>query len=70
MILNKMQQEVLSRKSGFDPNNEEHMKQYSYFLKNSRWNQGCPFFLEWPHVTIPDMIKDKIVRNMFNAKMV
>lgn len=70
MILNKMQQEFLSRKSGFDPENKEHMEEYSYFLKNSRWRSGCPFFLEWPHATVPDMIKDKIVRNMFDAELV
>ena len=69
MILNKMQQEFLSRKSSFEPNNKEHMEEFRFFLKNSRWRSGCPFFLEWPHENVPDMIKDKIVRNMLDVEL-
>jgi hypothetical protein len=64
-----MQQQFLSRKECFNPKNKKHLEYYKSFLKDSSWNNGCPFFLEWPYATIPDMIKDKIVRNMFNVEM-
>ena len=48
----------------FDPNEKNDLKEYAQFLKNGKWVSGCPFYLEWPYLTVPDMIKDKIVRNM------
>ena len=53
----------------FDPNNQEHLNKFEYFLKNNRWDNSCPFFLEWPHESVPHMIKDKIIRNMFNVEL-
>ena len=38
-----------------------YLKDYSYFLKNNHWQQNCPFVLEWPYLTITDMIKDKLI---------
>jgi hypothetical protein len=64
-----MQQEFLSRKECFDPNKEEHLSTFKSFLKTNKWEKGCPFFLEWPYNSIPDMIKDKIIRNMFDVKV-
>ena len=32
-------------------------------MEHGRWpNYVCPFFLEWPYLTIPDMVKDKFAR--------
>jgi hypothetical protein len=69
MILNKLEAEILSKKSTFDPSNQTHLDKYKFFLQNNKWSDCCPFFLEWPYASIPDMIKDKIIRNMFDAKM-
>ena len=69
MILNKLQQEFLSRKECFDPKNKKHLEAYKHFLKQNKWSKGCPFFLEWPYNSIPDMVKDKIIRDMFNVEM-
>ena len=66
MILNTIEQ----AKCVFDPTNQEHLSQYEFFVKNDKWNKSCPFFLEWPYSSVPDMIKDKIIRNMFHAEMV
>ena len=52
----------------FNPNNKEHIEAYKQFLLESRWKNGCPFFLEFPFLTIPHMIQDKIVRNVLGIE--
>jgi hypothetical protein len=48
----------------FNPNSNEDLKMYKYFLDNHSWgNGGCPFELEWPWLSIPDMISHKIAEN-------
>jgi hypothetical protein len=64
MILNKLNQSILLKREVFDAKNPKHIEEVKYFMKNSKWNGICPFFLEWPYLTIPDMIKDKIVRGI------
>ena len=45
----------------FDPNSKEDLKAYKHFLDNHSWgSNGCPFELEWPWLSIPDMISHKI----------
>ena len=46
----------------FNPNNTEDLKEYYDFLNLKSWKNGCSFFLEWPFLSIPDMIQSKIVR--------
>lgn len=47
----------------FDENNKKHVEAYVNFLRTSSWGKtGCPFSLDFPYLTIPDMIKDKLVR--------
>jgi len=45
----------------FDPANKEHVEEFRYFVVNHKWKAGCPFDLVWPYLSIPDMIKDKII---------
>lgn len=52
----------------FNPNNTKDVEDFKYFLKNDKWEKGCPFQVEYPYVSIPDMIKDKIVRNLLQIK--
>ena len=33
-------------------------------MEQSKWGYPCPFFLEEPYITIPDMIKDKFIKHM------
>ena len=68
MILNKLESELMSRKTTFDPKNEEHLDVFKSFLHKKRWGGCCPFFLEWPYNSIPDMIKDKIIKDMFGVE--
>ena len=64
MILNKLNQSILLKREVFDAKNPKHIEEVRFFMKNNKWNGICPFFLEWPYLTIPDMIKDKIVRGI------
>jgi hypothetical protein len=49
-------------KRKFDVNNKKDVEMYKNFLTTRRWGgTGCPFVLEFPHMTIPDMIKDKMM---------
>ena len=49
-------------KRKFDVGNKKDVEMYKSFLVTRRWGSGgCPFVLEFPHLTIPDMIKDKMM---------
>jgi len=74
MILNKAYQEIVSNKKMFDPTSEADMDIARTFFKEASWfktspTNTCPFHLEWPYLTIPDMIKDKIVRNVLGIEI-
>lgn len=58
-ILDKAQRERYL----FDVTNKKHVDEYRYFLVNKRWKNGCPFDLVWPYLSIPDMIRDKIINH-------
>lgn len=46
----------------FNVKNKTHIEMYKKFLKSYSWGTtGCPFELEFPYTTIPDMIKDKLI---------
>ena len=67
MKLNRLVEQIDSRRSNFDPNNQDHLQIFKSFLEQNKWGGSCPFYLEWPHTSIPDMIKDKIVKNLLNV---
>lgn len=48
----------------FDPNVKEDLMELKYFLKNSKWKDGCPFFLEESWEDVPAMCKDRYTRFM------
>lgn len=53
----------INKRNIFDPSFEDDIKVVKHFLKTGSWgNAGCPFFLEWPYLDIPSMLKDKITR--------
>lgn len=48
----------------FDPSNNTHLQRYMSFLETGTWGkESCPFKLEWPYASVPDMIQAKIVRH-------
>jgi len=54
--------QVMRQRVLFDASNKEHVQVYRKFIVDRKWGSvGCPYELEWPYLTIPDMIKDKII---------
>jgi hypothetical protein len=61
-------QKNFQNKRQFDPNNEKDLDCFKKFLRYGRWEtNGCPFLLETPHLSVPHMIQDKIVRNLLRV---
>ena len=53
----------------FDINDKKHMAIVTKYFKTNAWGKtGCPFVLEEPWLSIPDMIKDRIVRTHLGIK--
>jgi hypothetical protein len=45
----------------FDASSKDDLKLVRKYLHTLSWgNDGCPFYLEWPYLDIPSMVKDKI----------
>jgi hypothetical protein len=59
----------LSKKRKFDINNKADVEIYKHFLVHNDWKivGSCPFELEYPYISIPDMIKDKLVRKFLKV---
>jgi hypothetical protein len=57
------------QKRYFDLNNKADVELYRQFLINgNKWGSTtCPFILEFPYLTTPDMIKDKLVRKFLKV---
>lgn len=49
------------QKRFFDPAKKEDVLEYKYFLDNNRWETNCPFILEWPYLTVTDMIRTHLI---------
>lgn len=60
---------IIKRRYPFDINDEQHVARYAKFLKTGSWGKtGCPFILEHPYDTIPEMINVKLVHRAVNIK--
>ena len=52
-------------KRHFDVNSKKDIAIFAEFMKKSAWGPDrCPFVLEYPYLSIPDMIKAKIINKM------
>jgi len=60
---------LIKPKRLFDVNDKKDVQVYTNFLKTGAWGRNtCPFILEFPYLTIPDMIKDKLIHNFLKVK--
>ena len=59
--MNRLETWNINQRHPFDPSSKEDLKKVKYFLRNNKWEKNCPFYLEWPYLDIPCMVKDKIV---------
>jgi hypothetical protein len=65
MILDRL----IRTKILFDVNDKKHINIYKSFLSTGAWGKtGCPFILEFPYLSVPDMAKDKIIHNYLGVK--
>ena len=55
------------QKRFFDPSKKDDVLEYKYFLDNDRWKTNCPFILEWPHLTITDMIRTQLIEHYIES---
>jgi hypothetical protein len=65
MIKTKQIQAIqLPKRRLFDINSIKDIEVYRSFLETSSWKMtgSCPFKLEYPYISVPDMIKDKLIR--------
>lgn len=59
---------IIKPKRIFNVKSKEDVALYTEFLKKFRWGtNGCPFTLEYPYLTVPDMIKDKLIHHFLNV---
>jgi hypothetical protein len=58
-----------SNKRNFDVSKKEDIELFSFFLKNSKWKTPCPFVLEFPFLSVPDMIKDKLINAYIDSML-
>jgi hypothetical protein len=60
-------------KRPFDPKNKSDINLLKRFMQEDKWGESpqflpCPFLLEDPYLTIPDMIKDKYIKFQLGIK--
>ena len=55
-----------NQKHIFDPKNKKDIELFKTFLSQNKWGNPCPFILEEPYFNIPDMLKDKFIRQQLN----
>jgi len=60
-----------NKKRKFDMNSKADVEIYKSFLETNSWKitGSCPFVLEFPYLTVPDMIKDKLVRKFLKVSV-
>jgi len=56
----------IKQKRSFNAKSKEDMIIAKKFFTNWSWGgNGCPFVLEQPHLSVPEMMKEKIINGMF-----
>jgi hypothetical protein len=62
-------------KRPFNPTHKNDIALLKQFLEENRWGESpqwlpCPFLLEKPYLTIPDMMMDKFVKNQLGLSWI
>lgn len=66
--MNKTLEGLRKQKRYFDVNNKVDIELYRQYLISNAWGaNGCPFILEFPSLTVPDMIKDRLIRKFLKV---
>lgn len=53
---------IIQQKRFFDVGNKKDIELVRNFFKTMAWGrEGCPFVCEYPYLSVPDMVKDKLL---------
>lgn len=53
---------IIRQKRFFNEKSKKDLAIAKHFFKNHSWGtEGCPYILEYPYLTVPDMIRDKLI---------
>ena len=59
-----------AEKRYFDPGRTEDILEYKYFVTRGRWkNSTCPFRLQWPYLTIPNMLHEMVAKHYVTKEL-
>ena len=54
----------------FDPRKLEDLLEYKHFITKGNWKHGtCPFRLQWPYLTIPNMLHEVVARHYVTKEL-
>jgi hypothetical protein len=54
----------------FDPRNREDLLEYKHFITKGKWKNGtCPFQLQWPYLTIPNMLHEMVAKHYVTKEL-
>ena len=58
------------QKRVFDVTNKKDIESAKMFFSTLCWRHefSCPFYLEEPYLTVPDMMRDKLVRKFLKIE--
>ena len=59
---------ISNQKRNFNPKNKDDIALFKRFLRLNSWGKPCPFILEEPYLTIPDMLKDKYIKHQIGIE--
>ena len=60
--MNKIETWNINQRRMFEPGSKDDMKIVRKFLHDNKWESNCPFYLEWPYLDVPTMLKDRITK--------
>jgi hypothetical protein len=63
--------ETISRRRRlFNVNDKKDLASAKYFFSHYSWRNevSCPFILEYPYLSVPDMIKDKLLNKLLGIE--
>lgn len=64
----KLEMMQSQKRHQFDVSSKKDLEVVKKFLATNEWGpDGCPFYLEWPFLNVPDMLKDRITRHFLKA---
>lgn len=63
-------EQLIREKRYFNECDKKDIAAAKKFFESHSWShtQGCPFILEYPYLSVPDMIRDKLIHKVLGIK--